>query len=583
VSDRTLSPGGPFALYARFEEKARPSGRLPACEDRIVARTPSRARSFWDDAVVYQLYVRSFADSDGDGVGDLGGVIERLGHIARLGADAIWLNPCYPSPQTDHGYDIADYRGINPQYGSLGTFDRLVAEAHARGLRILMDLVPNHCSDRHPWFTAALAAGPGSPERARFVFRDGRGDEPPNNWRSVFGGPAWTRVTEPDGTPGQWYLHLFAREQPDFDWRHASVVAEFDDVLRFWFDRGVDGFRIDVCHGLVKDAALRDWDGDGYNAHSWNQPEVHEVFRRWRALAAGYGADRDLLLVGEVWVPDPADLDRYLRPDELHQAFSFDLLVQPWEARALRGAVERTAARTTATGAPAAWTLANHDVHRTVTRYGIVRPEPAPPSNDAFAALMRPRGEVDADLGERRARAALLLLLALPGSVFLYQGEELGLPEVLALPDEARQDPVFHRSAGREKGRDGCRVPLPWSGDAPAFGFSTGTPWLPQPEWFARYAADVQEDDDTSTVHLYRRAIRTRRELRLGEPGPVEWLDTGADAVLAFRRGDLVCAVNTGNAAFTPPAEWGEVVLTSGNAGAVASDSAAWFKAAATS
>ncbi|WP_091309465.1 glycoside hydrolase family 13 protein [Amycolatopsis tolypomycina] len=545
-------------------------------------RIPARPRSFWDDAVVYQLYVRSFADSDGDGVGDLGGVIGRLGHIAALGADAIWLNPCYPSPQADHGYDIADYHAVNPEYGTLETFDRLVAEAHARGLRVLMDLVPNHCSERHPWFTAALAAGPGSPERARFVFRDGRGDEPPNNWRSVFGGPAWTRVTEPDGTPGQWYLHLFAREQPDFDWRHPEVLAYFDDVLRFWFDRGVDGFRIDVCHGLVKDAALRDWPGDGYNAHSWNQPGVHEIFRRWHALAAGYGPERDLLLVGEVWVPDPADLDHYLRPDELHQAFSFDLLVQPWDARALRAAVERTTARTTATGAPAAWTLANHDVHRTVTRYGITRPEPAPASNDAFAALLRPRGEVDVELGQRRARAALLLLLALPGSVFLYQGEELGLPEVLDLPAEARQDPVFHRTGGREQGRDGCRVPLPWTADAPAFGFGTGVPWLPQPEWFGRYAVDVQEADEASVLHFSRRAIQARRHLGLGAPGPVEWLDPGDDAVLAFRRGQLVCAVNTGSTAFTAPAAWGAAVVSSagnssgGNSG-VAGDSAAWF------
>lgn len=541
-----------------------------------MSATSSRTPSFWDDAVVYQLYVRSFADSDGDGVGDLGGVIGRLDHIAGLGAGAVWLNPCYPSPQADHGYDIADYRGVNPEYGTLETFDRLVAEAHARGLRILMDLVPNHCSDRHPWFTAALAAGPGSPERARFVFRDGRGDGPPNNWQSVFGGPAWTRVTEPDGTPGQWYLHLFTREQPDFDWRNAEVLAEFDGILRFWFDRGVDGFRIDVCHGLIKDAALRDWEGGGYNAYSWNQPEVHEIFRRWRTLTEGY--DRDLLLVGEVWVPDPGDLDAYLRPDELHQAFSFDLLVQPWDAGALRGAVERAVARTAVHGAPAAWTLANHDVHRAVTRYGIVRPEPAPPSNDAFAALMRPRGEVDAKLGERRARAALLLVLALPGSVFLYQGEELGLPEVQDLPDEARQDPVFHRSGGREKGRDGCRVPLPWSAAAPAFGFSTGTPWLPQPEWFAEYAADVQ--DETSTLHLYRRAIRARRELGLGEPGAVEWLATGEETVLAFRRGEVVCVVNAGDTDFTPPPEWGEVVLHSGEGGVVAADTAAWLVAA---
>ena len=544
-----------------------------------MSSTSFRPRSFWDDAIVYQLYVRSFADSDGDGVGDLAGVIQRLGHIAALGADAIWLNPCYPSPQADHGYDIADYRGINPEYGSLETFDRLVSAAHARGLRILMDLVPNHCSERHPWFTAALAAGPGSPERARFVFRDGHGDEPPNNWQSVFGGPAWTRVTESDGTPGQWYLHLFTRQQPDFDWRNPEVLTYFDDVLRFWFDRGVDGFRIDVCHGLVKDAALRDWDpaDGGYNAYSWNQPEVHDIFRRWHTLAAGYGPDRDLLLVGEVWVPDPTDLDHYLRPDELHQAFSFDLLVQPWQAPALRGAIERTTARTAVHGAPAAWTLANHDVHRAVTRYGIIRPEPAPPSNDAFAALMRPRGDVDTELGDRRARAALLLVLALPGAVFLYQGEELGLPEVQDLPDQARQDPVFHRTGGREKGRDGCRVPLPWTAEAPTFGFSTGKPWLPQPDWFGRYAADVQEKDNTSTLQLYRRAIRTRRKLRLGEPGPVEWLESTDDAVLAFRHGGLVCVVNTGTADFTPPGEWGEIVLGSRETKVVPGDSTAWL------
>jgi alpha-glucosidase len=329
---------------------------------------------------------------------------------------------------------------------------------------------------------------------------------------------------------------------------------------------------------MIKDAALRDWDDGGYNARSWNQPEVHEIFRRWRALTAGYGPERDLLLVGEVWVPDPADLDRYLRPDELHQAFSFDLLVQPWAAPALRGAVERAGARTAAHGAPAAWTLANHDVHRAVTRYGIVRPEPAPQSNDAFAALMRPRGEVDTALGERRARAALLLLLALPGSVFLYQGEELGLPEVLDLPDEARQDPVFHRTGGQEKGRDGCRVPLPWTAEGPAFGFGTGVPWLPQPEWFAGYAVDVQEKDDTSTLHLYRRALRARRDRGLGSPGPVEWLGTGEDAVLAFRRGNLVCVVNTGSTPFTPPAGWGEVVLGSARfEGDLPGDSAAWF------
>jgi alpha-glucosidase len=539
-----------------------------------------RENAWWRDAVIYQLYVRSFADGDGDGIGDLHGVLSRLDYLAGLGVDGIWLNPCYPSPQADHGYDIADFTGINPEYGDLGVFDTLVAEAHARGLRVLMDLVPNHCSDAHPWFTEALAAPPGSRARARFLFRDGRGERgelPPNNWRSVFGGPAWTRTTLPDGRPGQWYLHLFTPEQPDFDWRDPEVAGHFDDVLRFWFDRGVDGFRIDVAHGLLKSADLPDHPGDGYNRHAWNRPEVHDVYRRWRALADSYGPGRELVFVGEIWVPDAADLARYLRPDELHQAFYFDLLAQPWSAGDFKESVVRATDQSAATGAGMTWTLANHDVHRAVSRYGLTRRDPPPPSGDPFAARIRPTGDVDVARGGRRARAALLFLLALPGAVYLYQGEELGLPEVLDLPDDRRQDPIFLRTGGVERGRDGCRVPLPWTTAAPSFGFSpeeaTASPWLPQPDWFAGYAAEVQAADRTSTLSLHRDALRLRATLARGE---LTWLPT-PEGVLAVRSGELTCVVNFTEEPFPVPAAWGRAVLHSAGAGELPGEAAVWL------
>ena len=503
--------------------------------------TATATTPWWRDAVIYQVYVRSFADDDGNGLGDLSGVRARLPYLRDLGIDAVWLNPFYPSPQADAGYDVADYRDVDPRFGSIADFDELVHDAHALDIRVIVDLVPNHTSSEHPWFRAALASPPGSRERARYVFRDGGGpdgDEPPNNWDSNFGGSAWTRVTEADGRPGQWYLHLFAPEQPDLDWLNDEVRAEFESILRYWLDRGVDGFRIDVAHGLAKDPGLRNLTeqrtrGPAVEGHPhWDLDEVHDVYRSWRRVTDEY--DHDPTFVGEVWVQSLRRLARYVRPDELHTAFNFNFLLAPWDAKAMREVIDETIETLGEVGAPPTWVLSNHDVVRHVTRYGGGEP------------------------GVRRARAAALLMLALPGGAYVYQGEELGLEEVTDLPDELRQDPAFIRTKGRQPGRDGCRVPLPWSGDAPPFGFGPddgAAPWLPQPETWAAKTAERQAADPDSMLSLYRSALRLRRELpALGE-GTLEWLDTPAADVLAFRREPgFVAVVNFGDAPADLPA-----------------------------
>ena len=534
---------------------------------------------WWHDAVIYQIYLRSFSDSNGDGIGDLAGLISKLDYLQALGVDALWLNPCYRSPQRDHGYDIADYRAVDPEYGSVEDLERLVDEAHSRGMRLLLDMVANHCSDQHAWFQDALAANPGSAQRERFLFRDGRGphgDLPPNNWQSVFGGPAWTRVQD-----GQWYFHAFDSSQPDFNWRNQEVVEYFDGVLRFWFERGVDGFRIDVAHGLFKSAEMPDMDGEGHNYDMWDQPEVHDIYRRWRAI--GDESEPTKYFVGEIWVPSLESMTVYLAPDELHQAFTFDLLVQPWDASRMRTAVIRALTQADAVGGPPAWTLSNHDVHRPATRYGQAQNLEAPLPTDMIAAARR-RGDANLVLGVRRAKAATMLQLALPGATYLYQGEELGLPEVLDLPDDARQDPIWLRSAGAELGRDGCRVPLPWDASVPTFGFSPADaimkPWLPQPTWFADYAAAGQIASERSTLALYRRAIRARRTV-FAEEAPIDWLVTGHAEVVAFRRGSGACVVNFGDVAYELPGDWNaELILSSEdleNGSAVPPNSAAWL------
>ena len=567
--------------------------------DAVTAPAPT-PDPWWRQAVVYEIYVKSFADSDGDGLGDLDGVTARIDHLVTLGADALWLTPCYPSPDRDGGYDVADYCAIADVYGGDAALERLLAAAHARGLRVLLDLVPNHCSTDHPWFRAALREPPDGPHRRRFLFRDGRGrhgETPPNNWTSVFGGPAWTRVCEPDGTPGQWYLHLFDPGQVDFDWRNPEVPAYFQRVLQHWFDLGVDGFRVDVAHGLLKAPGLPDYDPELDAATPMlNQADVHDVYRGWRALADGYRPGRELVFVAEAWAPSPVEAALYVRGGELHQTFYFDLVMRPWGALGFRESVRdglRALAAVSEGTAPGevgelAWTLNNHDAFRSVTRYGLLeRTLPVP--SDPHAAAVRPRGRVDVELGRARARAAALFLMALPGPVYLYQGEELGLHEVLDLPDERRQDPIARRGDGSDLGRDGCRVPLPWSADSPTFGFSPqgarAEPWLPQPASFAALAADVQGASPSSTLTLYRQALGLRRERIVDAPRTVEWLEVpGREDVVAYRRGDVVVATNFGTEPCALPRSWGSVLLRSdgGESHRLAGSSTAWLETADT-
>jgi alpha-glucosidase len=483
-------------------------------------------KRWWRDAVIYQVYPRSFADTNGDGVGDLAGIAARLPYLRDLGVDALWFSPWYPSPMADAGYDVADYRGIDPVFGTIAEAEQLIADAHAAGLRVVIDLVPNHCSDAHPWFREALVAGPGSPQRGRFCFRSGRGSRPPTDLKSIFGGPAWTRV--PDG---EWYLHLFAAQQPDFNWDNPEVRAEFLDVLRFWLDRGVDGIRIDSAAVLVKDGELS---GD----ESYTDLDgVHEIYREWRALTDTYGGDR--VLIGELWLPDPRRFAAYLRPDELHGAFNFDFLCCAWDPAQLRTVIDETLRAHAPVAAPASWVLSNHDVTRPVTRLG------RSDSAFSFADRLRRRGlPLDVELGARRARAAALLCLALPGAAYLYQGEELGLWEVEDIPAELIQDPMYHRSGGADPGRDGCRVPLPWSGVEPPFGFTTANPWLPQPGAWKDLTVEAQTGDPHSMLELYRSALRIRgTHAALGD-GDLRWLDA-PDGVLAFARDPgFACVVN---------------------------------------
>jgi len=528
---------------------------------------------WWDTAVVYQVYPRSFADSDGDGVGDLAGVTSRLDHLAGLGIDAIWLSPFYPSPLADGGYDIVDHRAVDPRLGTLDDVDDLIAAAHRRGIRLIVDIVPNHTSDQHPWFREALASPAGSSARDRYIFRDGRGEEPPSDWRSHFGGSAWERVGD-----GQWYCHLFAREQPDLDWSNPEVREHFHGVIRFWADRGVDGFRVDAAHTLAKDLTeplrsqprlSRALPLDGTDP-LYDRDEVHSIFEGWRAVFDEYDPPR--MAVAETWSPRNERSYLYARPTELGQVFDFSLLKARWGLEEFRRVIEDSLSGHRAAGLLPTWVLSNHDVPRHASRLAL-DPDADP---DAWLLSGGTAPRIDPERGARRARAATLLMLALPGSAYLYQGEELGLPKVADLPTAVLQDPVWFRSGGTVKGRDGCRVPLPWTRTGPSLGFGTGGSWLPQPPGFGRLSVAAQEGVSGSSLTLYREALRLRRRFDAADPR-IEWHD-GEPGMLRLVRADGLCCVV--NFASEPrPLPPGELLLASApvEAGHLPSESAAWL------
>ncbi len=544
-------------------------------------------RPWWRDAVTYQIYIRSYADSNGDGKGDVEGIRSRLPYLKELGVDAIWITPWYPSPQNDHGYDVSNYMDIEPDYGTLADATRLINEAHALGIKFIVDIVPNHSSSDHEWFKAALAAKPGSPERDRYMFRDGKGENgelPPNNWEAVFGGPAWERVIEADGTPGQWYLHLFAVEQPDFNWENSEVRSHFEDVLKFWLDLGVDGFRIDVAHGMIKEAGLPDMEVapdllSEIKAPYWDQDGVHEIYRAWRKIFDSYPGHR--MGVAEAWVP-ATSLPKYLREDELANSFNFLFLDSKWDADILKTNIKRSLKELEGTGAPSSWVFENHDVTRKVNRFdqglrggGVANPK------DRWGDLEK----FDITRGTRRARAGALLMLALPGGAYIYQGEELGLPEVTDIPHDRLTDPRWKMSGYTDPGRDGCRVPIPWTADEKgAHGFSASalvtklSAWLPQPQNWGDFAADMQEKDANSTLALYRTALKIRRgEAGLGD-GEIEWIEAGPTAIAFKRPGNFACYVNFG--ADLPLPAGAKVLVASGslNGNSLPVDTAVWLR-----
>jgi alpha-glucosidase len=515
---------------------------------------------WWRQAAVYQIYPRSFADVDGDGLGDLKGITSRVPYLASLAIDGVWLSPFYPSALADGGYDVDDYRDVDPRLGTLADFDEMAAALHAAGIKLIVDIVPNHSSDRHVWFKEALAAPKGSAARERYIFRDGAGPdgaEPPSDWPSHFGGSAWTRVAD-----GQWYLHLFAREQPDFNWANREVRDDFLTTLRFWADRGVDGFRVDVAHGLAKDLSeplrsqpdlLAELPLDGSHP-LYDRDEVHTIFAEWRTVFDEYDPPRTA--VAEAWVPAVRRV-HYARPTGLGQAFNFDLLRADFDPDQFRKIITANLAEAASSGASSTWVLSNHDVVRHASRYGL--PDRQPYNDWLLSAGKQP--EEDRARGLKRARASTLLMLALPGSAYVYQGEELGLFEVADLAPAALQDPIWERTGHASKGRDGCRVPLPWRVAGPSFGFGAGPPHLPQPAWFG--ASSVQAEDGVagSTLELYRQALALRRTLQSAER--LDWIDSGSRAVLHFTRpGGWHVVTNFGHRPVRLPD--GAVVLSSG-------------------
>ena len=559
--------------------------KLFAMESNVLHKS-IKSPEWWRTAVIYQIYPRSFADGNGDGIGDLVGTTARLESLKSLGIDAIWFSPFFKSPQKDAGYDVADYKTIDPLFGTNEEFYELLAKAHSLGLRIIVDIVPNHSSDQHELFQAALKAAPGSPEREMYVFRDGKGangELPPNNWESVFGGNAWTRITEADGTPGQWYLHIFDSSQPDFNWENQKVKDFFEGVLSFWLDKGVDGFRIDVAHGLVKEVGLPDvkveathvvGEKDRETEHPfWGQEGVHEIIRGWRELLNRYD---DRAMCAEAWVLPISRMAKWVRPDEYHQTFNFGYLETPWDRDALEKVVIESLREFGKVGAPSTWVLSNHDTIRHTSKYGV-------PNLPLHGMGIGPNSEQpDEAIGLRKARAASAFMLGLPGGAYIYQGEELGLPEHTMLEGKYRQDPTWFRTNGERVGRDGCRVPLPWEANGgPSFGFNTtGKSWLPAPESFKRYARDAQEGVPGSTLELYKRLIKERKEFAMGS-GEFRFApEYSSDSTLGYINNGVLVISNFGPDSVNIPA--GKLLVTTQHdlnvEGVLEHDQTAWIK-----
>ena len=542
---------------------------------------------WWRSAVIYQIYPRSFADLNGDGFGDLPGITSRLTSLAELGVDAVWLSPFYKSPQRDAGYDVADYCSVDPLFGTMADFDDLLEKAHEIGLRVLIDLVPNHTSDQHAWFQSALASEPGSAERSFYHFAPGKGtagELPPNNWVSMFGGPAWTRTTNPDGTQGDWYLHLFDSSQPDLNWANPDLQAAFEEILRFWLDKGVDGFRVDQPHAMAKAQGLPDNPfvevaGAGFvegeeSPPMWFQDEVHPIFRRWRSILNSYSPER--AMCGEAYVLPLSFMAKWVRPDEFHQTFNFRFLDTEWQAPQVKETIDESFAAFGEVGAPSTWVLSNHDVIRHASRMGGLTGRPT-----ASDGVGPNHPQPDRELGLSRARGATVFMLGLPGSAYLYQGEELGLPEHTTLEPEYRQDPTYARTNGVRLGRDGCRVPLPWeAAGGQNFGFGpTDASWLPAPEIYRAYARDVQDGVEGSTLELYKTALALRKHWHMGT-GSFEWVpELVSPTLLAFKNGDVLVVHNFGTEAIEIPK--GETILQSWaghNNGGLPANQSVWLK-----
>ena len=497
-------------------------------------------RPWWHGAVLYQLYVRSWADSNGDGYGDLRGIISLLDHLEWLGVDGIWLSPTMPSPDADWGYDVSDYTAVHPELGTLPDLDELIAAAAGRGMPVLLDLVPNHTSSEHPWFIEA-ESGATSAHRDYYVWADpSPSGGPPNNWLDMTGAPAWTLSQQ----TGQYYLHNFLPAQPDLNWWDPAVHEEFRRILDFWFDRGVAGFRIDVAHGLYKDALLRDnpvlEQEDPLHGrfglrpvHNFNQPEVHGVYRDWRKVAESYTPPR--LLLGETWVSELEELAKYYGDnDELQLAFNFPFVFSSFTAEDLSGVIQRTLARLPAGSCPV-WTASNHDVGRFPSRW--------------------------CGSHDQRTRLALLLLATLPGTSVLYYGDEIGMLDV-DVPPDLQRDEMTLGATGGQGNRDRARTPMQWD-DSPSAGFTTAArPWLPAGDAAARNVA-AQRADPGSTLWLCRELLALRRAELGGQVAPYEELAV-ADGLWAYRVGGLTVLANLSGQACTWPGECGEILLSTG-------------------